>query len=355
MDEGQDKPSRIRTLGRAIGTVLAAVTAWRTVRSGGHPAAAAPSASSTAPTGNDTTPPEDDPRQRTLPTSRRHETLVAVLLLLAAAFGFSFTVIYIVLETDTQLLGLAMGACLAMLAAAAIVAGKLVVPQETAVEPRDQLLDDAQVDEVVEIVEAGGEGVSRRVLLTGAGGLAGAAVITAVAAPLASLGPPSRSLRDSPWRRGVRLVDDQSSPYPASEIQIGSFNTALPEGESWESFGAGLLVIRLPEEMIDLPPSRRGWTPQGIMAFSKICTHAGCAISLYRYPTYQPTSVEQPAFTCPCHYSTFTPADGGQVIFGPAGRPLPQLPVMIDSDGNLRAAGIFDEDIGPAWFSVRRT
>jgi ubiquinol-cytochrome c reductase iron-sulfur subunit len=91
------------------------------------------------------------------------------------------------------------------------------------------------------------------------------------------------------------------------------------------------------------------------MAFSKICTHAGCAISLYRYPTYGPTSTEQPAFTCPCHYSTFAPGDGGKVIFGPAGRPLPQLPVMIDAEGNLRADGEFDEDIGPAWWGTRRT
>jgi ubiquinol-cytochrome c reductase iron-sulfur subunit len=91
------------------------------------------------------------------------------------------------------------------------------------------------------------------------------------------------------------------------------------------------------------------------MAFSKICTHAGCAISLYRYPTYGPTSAERPAFTCPCHYSTFAPGDGGRVIFGPAGRPLPQLPVMIDSDGVLRAAGRFDEDVGLAWWGTRRT
>jgi ubiquinol-cytochrome c reductase iron-sulfur subunit len=90
------------------------------------------------------------------------------------------------------------------------------------------------------------------------------------------------------------------------------------------------------------------------MAFSKICPHAGCAISLYRYPTYAPTSTDQPAFTCPCHYSTFTPADGGRVIFGPAGRPLPQLPVAIDAEGNLEAGGPFDESIGPSWWGTRR-
>ncbi|MEA2470163.1 MAG: ubiquinol-cytochrome c reductase iron-sulfur subunit, partial [Thermoleophilaceae bacterium] len=126
-----------------------------------------------------------------------------------------------------------------------------------------------------------------------------------------------------------------------------------PEHGDLESLGAGLLVVRLAPGDIRLPAARRSWAPEGILAYSKICTHAGCAISLYRYPTYQATSGE-PAFTCPCHYSTFLPGEGGRVAFGPAGRALPQLPLMIDSEGMLRAAGIFREDIGPSWWSVKR-
>ncbi|HET9102745.1 MAG TPA: Rieske (2Fe-2S) protein [Solirubrobacteraceae bacterium] len=332
-----------KEIGRLLGLIVAVRTAWQVLR-GHRPSPARPESS----------PAAIDPSERSVPANRRIETLVAALLAAAALCGFGFTVIYIVLETDTQLLGLAMGACLALLAAAAIVAGKLLVPQETSVEPRDQLLDEEKVQDLVKVIHSGGDGISRRGLLAGAGGLAGAAVVTAVATPLASLGPPAHSLHASPWRRGVGLVDDQNRPYAASDIEIGSFYTALPEGESWETFGASLLVVRLPTEMIHLPATRRDWTPEGIMAFSKICPHAGCAISLYRYPTYAPTSAE-PAFTCPCHYSTFTPADGGQVVFGPAGRALPQLPVMIDGDGRLRAAGVFDEDIGPSWWGVRRT
>ncbi len=249
--------------------------------------------------------------------------------------------------------GLALGVSLALLAAALIAAGKLVVPQETAVEERGPLLDEERTEQVVELIESGAEGISRRVLLTGAGGLAGAALVTAAATPLASLGPRLTGIHDTPWHAGVRLVDDQGRPYMASEIEIGSFYTALPEGGDWESFGAGLLVVKLPASMIHLPPERAGWTPQGILAYSKICTHAGCAISLYRYPTFEPTSLT-PAFTCPCHYSTFSPGEGGKVLFGPAGRPLPQLPLMIDSDGVLRSAGLFDSDVGPAWWGVRR-
>jgi ubiquinol-cytochrome c reductase iron-sulfur subunit len=297
---------------------------------------------------------DQDPSERRVPSNRRAETIVAVLLLLAAALAFAFTAVYVAASTNTQLLGVTIGGALAMLAAALIVAGKLVVRQETAVQERDALLDEEQTEEVVELIESGGEGVSRRVLLTGAGGLAGAALVTAAAAPLASLGPRLTGIHDTPWHAGVRLIDELGQPYLANEIQTGTFYTALPEGGDAESFGAGLLVVRLPAQMIDLPPARQGWAPDGILAYSKICTHAGCAISLYRYPTYGPTSGLEPAFTCPCHYSTFSPGEAGKVLFGPAGRPLPQLPLMIDSSGHLRAAGGFDEDIGPSWFDVHR-
>jgi ubiquinol-cytochrome c reductase iron-sulfur subunit len=336
-----------------LGVVVVLRTAWRTLRGRAHPAAPDVAASADAPQTTD--PAEYDPAERTVPADRRAETWVAVLLVLAAACGFSFVAFYIVLQYDTQLLGLAMGVTFVLLAAAAIIAGKLVVPQETSVEPRGVLLDESQDEQLIEIIQAGGEGISRRGLLIGTGGLAGAALVTAAAAPLASLGPAAHALHASPWRRGIRLIDDQGKVYSADEIEIGSFYTALPEGASPELLGSGLLVIRLPEQMIHLPAARRTWTPQGIMGFSKICPHAGCAISLYRYPTYGPTSTDQPAFTCPCHYSTFTPADGGKLIFGPAGRELPQLPLMIDTNGNLRAAGEFDEDVGPSWWGVRRT
>jgi ubiquinol-cytochrome c reductase iron-sulfur subunit len=262
-------------------------------------------------------------------------------------------VIYIVASTNTQLLGLAFGVMLALLALAAIVAGKLVVPQETSVEPRGELLVEPAAEEVVEMIEAGGDGISRRGLLVGAGGIAGAAALTAAAAPLASLGPRLHGIHDTPWRRGVRLLDDQGRPYAAADIQVGTFYTALPEGGDPEHLGSGLLVVRLPADQIHLPPARQGWAPDGILGYSKICPHAGCAISLYRYPTYEPTSAA-PAFTCPCHYSTFAPGEGGRLIFGPAGRALAQLPLMIDSDGKLRAAGPFHEDIGPAWWNVHR-
>jgi ubiquinol-cytochrome c reductase iron-sulfur subunit len=336
-------------MSRLIALLLAARTAWRSVRHREPPPAPEP------PRLPDAFRPQDDPSARVVPSSRRYENLVAALLVVAAGCACAFIAIYIVLQTQTQLLGLAMGLALLFLAVALIVAGKLVVPQETAVEERDQLLREDEAEEVVQLVEAGGDGISRRGLLTATGGLAGAAVLGAAAAPLASLGPPAGVLHENPWKRGVRLVDDTGRVYAASDIQIGSFYTALPEGQDAESLGAGLLVIRLPGSMIHLPAARRDWAPEGIMAYSKICPHAGCAINLYRYPLDEQTAPFPPAFTCPCHYSTFTPGNGGKLIFGPAGRELPQLPLMIDADGNLRCAGPFDSDIGPSWWAVRRT
>jgi ubiquinol-cytochrome c reductase iron-sulfur subunit len=335
-----EEPKRVRRLVRALGVLVAARTAWRAATTRKPPPAAAQS--------------DVDPSRRVVPSNRRAELAVAFLLGLAAVCGFAFTVVYVALSTNTQLLGVAIGGSLACLAAAAIVAGKLVVPQETAVEERGPLLVEEEAEEVVGMIEQGADGISRRALLAGAGGVAGAALVTAVATPIASLGPTLQQIHETPWRRGVRLIDDQGRPYVAQDIQIGSFYTALPEGGDPEHLGAGLLVVRLPARFIQLPPARRGWAPDGIVAYSKICPHASCAISLYRYPTYAQTSA-QPAFTCPCHYSTFLPGEGGRLIFGPAGRSLPQLPLMIDSAGYLRAAGPFHEDIGPSWWNVHRS
>jgi ubiquinol-cytochrome c reductase iron-sulfur subunit len=239
-----------------------------------------------------------------------------------------------------------------MLAAAAIIAGKLVVPQETHVEERDPLLEEDQVEDVVGMIESGGEGISRRGLLVGAGSVAGAGLVTALATPAASLGPTLNGIHSTQWYRGRRLVDDTGKPYAADEIQIGTFYTALPEHGEAEHLDAGLLVVRLPAEFIHLPPERESWAPQGIMAYSKICPHAGCAVALYRKPTFAPLEPE-PALVCPCHYSTFDPFTGGEVIYGPAGRGLPQLPLAIDASGYLRAAGNFSARVGPSWWNVR--
>ncbi|MFL5822882.1 MAG: Rieske (2Fe-2S) protein [Solirubrobacteraceae bacterium] len=345
MTPGDAAPTR--RLAKALGVLVALRTAWRAVArrpQEGQPLPPMPPES------------EHDPSRRTVPSSPRAERVVAGLLLAAALCGFGFTAIYVVHPgNETQWLGLALGLTLAWLAAACIVAGKLVVPQETSVEERGQLLQEEAVEQAVEQVESGAEGVSRRGLLIGAGGVAGAGLVVALATPVASLGPSLSDIHDTPWHRGRRMVDEKGVPYLASEIELGSFYTALPEHADQENFGSGLLVIKLPQQYIHLPADRRDWAPQGILAFSKICPHAGCAISEYRYPLYPNGPQQQPAFTCPCHYSTFLPGRGGELIYGPAGRELPQLPVMIDSQGYLAAGGPFREDVGPSWWNVHRS
>ena len=339
-------------IARIFARIVALWTAWRAARLAHEDRMGDDPAGLGAGAGHPADP--EDPSRRDIPANRRAETWVARLLVLAACFGFAFTAIYVALSDNTQLLGVAIGGMFALLAAAAIIAGKAVVVQETSVEDRGTLLHEEAPVELTEMLVDGGEGVSRRGLLTGAAGLAGAAATTAAITPLASLGPRLTEIHHVPWRRGVRFVDTTGLPFLASDIEVRSFYTALPEGKDQESLGAGLIVLRLPESMIDLPPARRSWAPQGIMAFSKICPHAACAISLYRYPQFPSAGNAEPALTCPCHYSTFLPGQGGRLLFGPAGRPLPQLPVMIDAEGHLRAAGGFDEDIGPSWLDVRR-
>ncbi len=331
-------------LGKALGILIALRAAGRTLaaRAGGRPLPPA-----------EPRPPEIDPSEREVPANRRAELIVAILLVLAGVFGFGFTAAYVLETHNAQLEGVALGGALALLAAAFITAGKFVVPQETAVEERDRLLDEQETEEVVELIESGGEGISRRTLLVGAGGVAGAGLITALATPVASLGPALNGIHGSQWYPGRRLVDETGTPYRADEIVIGTFYTALPEHGEVEHLDAGLIMVRLPAEYLHLPAARQDWAPDGIVAYSKICPHAGCAISLYRYPTYAATSVE-PAFTCPCHYSTFLPGEGGRLVFGPAGRALPQLPLMVDGQGYLAAAGPFVEDVGPSWWNVHR-
>jgi quinol---cytochrome c reductase iron-sulfur subunit len=112
-------------------------------------------------------------------------------------------------------------------------------------------------------------------------------------------------------------------------------------------------VLRVPPSELHLKPSRRNWAPEGILAYSQICTHAGCAVSEFRYGLYGPTAPGGPALVCPCHYSTFDVTRGAAVTFGPAGRPLPQLPLTIDADRNLRAGGGLSDYPGPAWWGVK--
>jgi ubiquinol-cytochrome c reductase iron-sulfur subunit len=204
------------------------------------------------------------------------------------------------------------------------------------------------------VIAEGGEGVTRKrfFLLAGGGaaGLLGAALLT----PALSCGPEAnRLLSRSPWHRGLSLVDELDEPIAAAGIVVGELVTGFPAGADKEDIASPVIVVRVQPDELDLPDDRRGWAPEGLIAYSKICTHAGCAVSEYRYPSYGPTA-PGPAVVCPCHYSTFSVTEGGKRIFGPAGRALPQLPLAINGEGYLVADGDFSGRPGPSWWGVRK-
>ena len=301
----------------------------------------------------------EDERERVVPSGlpdRRAENFVLLLFGAATLCGFAVPVIYAwdAIPNQTQFLGLALGLAFAFISAACIVIAKrLVVTEE--LEEEYGLTHPYEEEEVEQLVDESGSRFTRKKLIVLAGAGAGTALGAAMLTPAASLGPVFNmsTLYKTPWRRGVRLVDEAGRVFLADDVEEETFYTAYPEHAEREQMGAPVVVVRLKPAELKLPSSRRGWAPGGILAYSKICTHAGCAIALYRKPNFAPVE-PRPALVCPCHYSTFDVANGGEVLFGPAGRPLPQLPLMVDPAGNLRAAGNFSGAVGPSWWGVRR-
>ncbi len=285
----------------------------------------------------------------------RAEVLAALFLGVAAAAGVAAIVVYVV-SGDTQLLGITLGVAFLGVAAAMIVAGLRLYPPRRVVEERPVAADEAAQAEVETAVGEAAGGISRRRLLAGAAGAAGVAIGGALVVPLGSLGPfqLGESSEDLPWRDGTRLVDDQGAPIPADLLEQGAFTVGFPEGADKRLLGSPVVVLRLGEGLDDLDAEQAAISPRGIMAFSRICTHAGCAIALYRTPLFPPEA-PSPALVCPCHYSTFDVRNGGKVVFGPAGRALPQLPLRIDDAGFLVAAGPMTGKPGPSYLTVRET
>jgi ubiquinol-cytochrome c reductase iron-sulfur subunit len=292
-------------------------------------------------------PKRDRPEHRIVPAGapdRRAENLLLLVLGGVTACAVAFIVVYAIdrLGHQTQWLGLALGLAFALLALGCIVIARRLVVTEELAEPYPED-HPGEVETIEEIIDESGSRFTRKrlVKLAGAGALGtlGLAALT----PALSLGPAldTDSLTKTPWRRGRRLVDEGGNPIAAADIEAETFYTAYPEGADRELIGSPLVVVRIASGN------------DGIVAYSKICTHAGCAIALYRKPTF-PDTQPGPALVCPCHYSSFDPADNGKVIFGPAGRPLPKLPLEIDADGDLRAAGNFSGPVGPSWSGVRQ-
>ena len=202
-------------------------------------------------------------------------------------------------------------------------------------------------------------GIGRRPLvrnsLLGALGLVGLAPILM----LRDLGPlPGDKLYHTIWAKNMRVVRDViGTPIKVSDLEIGDLVNCEPdaifhggpdggplEGVELQVAKSKGAVILLRMQPGDITPAkgRENWSVEGIVCFSKICTHVGCPISLNERTTHH--------LLCPCHQSTFDLADNGKVIFGPAGRSLPQLPIMVDSEGYLVAQSDFTEPVGPSFW-----
>ena len=176
---------------------------------------------------------------------------------------------------------------------------------------------------------------------------------------VADSGLPGAGLENTVWKEGMRVTRDVvGTPIRVSDIEIGDLVNAEPailfevdedgepviEGSDLQvaKSKAAVILVRIEPDDITADQDKENWSVNGILCFSKICTHVGCPISLYERTTHH--------LLCPCHQSTFDLSDNGKVVFGPAARALPQLPIMVDSEGYLVAQSDFNEPVGPSFW-----
>jgi ubiquinol-cytochrome c reductase iron-sulfur subunit len=312
---------------------------------------------------------------------KRIERSIAFLLTLSGLFGVAFVVAYIwwpsrysqgptASKLYTPLLGLFLGGALLLLGFAIITWAKKLMPNEVAVQerhdgasPRDeqQLTGSTILNMVDEI------GIKRRPLLKAALLLPAGGLGIAAAAPL--VGSLIKNPNDghillttgwNPAHNGgnrIQLVRDDGTPIRPEEVSVGGQMTVfpgIPGGATNTYADSPTLLIHLRESdaqvlrdsiarsqilQDNLPVVAGMW--QNFVAYSKICTHAGCPASLYEQQTNR--------LLCPCHQSQFLITNQAKPIFGPAHRKLPMLPLDLEN-GVLVAKSDFLEPIGPTYW-----
>ena len=299
--------------------------------------------------------------------ANRAERQVAVLFLLSALGTIGTIASYIFIdskkfiylpilgETNAQQLALGTGlaASLFFIGIAAVHWAKTLMPDEEVIAERHEFRssDEDRADFVTTVKErAGAAGLGRRSLIKRSMGVALGLIGLSPLVLLRDLGPlPKKQLFTTDWSAGVRLVTDPGDrPIKPSDLEVGAVAQVLPQlpagtERTLENVGKdAVLLIRIRPEDFNLDAERLSWTHEGIIAFSKICSHMGCAVALYEQQTKH--------LLCPCHQSTFDVTRAAKVIFGPAARPLPQLALTVDADGYLVAKQGFTEPIGPSFW-----
>jgi ubiquinol-cytochrome c reductase iron-sulfur subunit len=308
--------------------------------------------------------------------AKNAERLVAALFVLAFIAGCGFIAAYVGLEVGSSTIpkggndvvavlrsNLALGSSLAV-ALLALGTGSMIwvrhlTPNIEIAEERHELRSEPQQRKAFKREFAEGAAISqitRRPLLRRTMLLATAPLALAPLVLLRDLGPlPATSLRHTVWRKGLRAVTlGGLRPLRPADISTpGSMITVIPEGYQDDNNAlakAGVILIKFEPGQLHVPTIYDGktqlygmnWTVDNIVAYSKICTHVGCPVALYEETTHH--------ILCPCHQSTFDAANGANVIFGPAARALPQLPLTTDSDGYLVALSDFTQPVGPSFW-----
>jgi quinol---cytochrome c reductase iron-sulfur subunit len=290
----------------------------------------------------DSEPPENSPKD----AQRLGAALVTIAFSIAIVGGIGFLFVYWT-SGNNMLLGTSLAVAFGGFGVALVLAAHLLIRQTEVSAPREPLTSSAEEREAVyRDFYPGKQVIRRRKLLTW---MSAAVMGTLAAAAISVLrsffgqSPYGPALTSGIWTRGDRLVTEKGDPVSANSLQTGSSMVVYPE-KHLGYVSAQTVLLRVQEKYLQLPKNRATWAPMGYLAYSRVCTHAGCPVGLFE--------AQNDLLLCPCHQSTFNVMDGAQPTGGPAARPLPQLPLYVDGDGNLRAGGDFTAPPGPSFWSI---
>jgi len=260
------------------------------------------------------------------------------------AFGWTYWV-----DAAPWALGATMGAGFTFLGVGMVAWGKYLMPKGPFVEERHPLRSsDEEREAFASVIANRGGGVVKRRPLLGAllGGGMGVFGVVALFPLLRSLGPlPKKTLEHTDWKKGSYLVTQDGRRIHVDDFIVNEVATVFPEGFQDTENGQAVdqtIVIRLDTEDYVTMKGRESWAPAGYVAYSKLCSHLGCPVGLYEQALQ--------LLVCPCHQSMFDVTIGAVPNFGPAPRPLPQLPLYIDRDGYLRSQSDYKEPVGPGYW-----
>jgi ubiquinol-cytochrome c reductase iron-sulfur subunit len=270
-----------------------------------------------------------------------------VAFVVAAIGGIAAAVGYWTGET-VALLGLGLAAALFGIGFGLVCWAKYLDLDEYVTQVREPLtVTPAEQDELRDEIAATGQTVGRRKLLLGLLGGTFTAQVIGFIGPIGSLGPKPRGERGrTSWTPGARLVTNEGAPIPRAGATFDQLVTVFPEGHRGVD-DSQVVLLRMPPDLLAARTIEAG-AFEGWVAYSKICTHAGCSVGLFGIDNREPDTLRQ--LVCPCHQSIFDPTDGARPVGGPATRSLPQLPLDVDAEGFLVARSDFDRPVGPvAW------